>query len=90
MIRYTYAGSREMKMQIGKDRHRNRVMFIHGSIHIRKNRWKRKIGIGAGLCGYMFRYTYADCRETKMQIEKEDGHMSRVMCIHVWIHISRN
>jgi len=38
MVRYTYTGSREMKMQIGKeDRHRNRVMCIHGSIHIRRN-----------------------------------------------------
>jgi len=26
----------------------------------------------------------------KMQIEKEDGHMSRVMCIHIWMHINRH
>jgi len=38
----------------------------------------------------MFRYTYAGIREMQMQMEKEDGHMSRVMCVHVWIHIRRN
>jgi len=41
-----------------------------------QSRWKRKIDIGAGLCGYMFRYTYAGIREMKMQMEKEVGHMS--------------
>jgi len=31
MVRYTYAGIREMKMQIEKeDRHRSWVMCIHG------------------------------------------------------------
>jgi len=38
----------------------------------------------------MFTYTYAGSREMKMQIEKEDGHMSRVMCIHIWMHINRH
>ena len=32
-----------------------------------------------GKCVYMFRYTYAGIREIKMQMEKEDWHMSRVM-----------
>jgi len=36
-----------------------------------------------GKCAYMFRYTYAGIREMKMQMEKEDRHRSRVMCIHV-------
>jgi len=31
---------------------------------------------------YMVRYTYAGIREMKMQIEKEDRHRSRVMCVH--------
>ena len=43
-----------------------------------------------GECLYMFRHTYAGIREMKMQMAKEDRHMSRVMFIHVWIHISRN
>jgi len=29
-----------------------------------------------GKCAYMFRYTYAGIREMKMQMEKEDRHMS--------------
>jgi len=38
MVRYTYAGSREMKKQIGmEERHRSRVMRIHGYIQIRRN-----------------------------------------------------
>jgi len=32
-----------------------------------------------GKCVYMFRYTYAGIRIIKMQMEKEDRHMSRVM-----------
>ena len=32
-----------------------------------------------GKCVYMFRYTYAEIREMKMHLEKEDRHMSRVM-----------
>jgi len=32
-----------------------------------------------GKCVYKFRYTYAGMREMKMQLEKEDRHMSRVM-----------
>jgi len=35
-----------------------------------------------GKCVYMVRYTYAGMREMKMQIEKEDRHTSRNMCIH--------
>jgi len=30
-------------------------------------------------CVYVFRYTHAGIREIKMQMEKEDRHMSRVM-----------
>jgi len=32
-----------------------------------------------GKCVYTFRHTYAGIREIKMQMEKEDSHMSRVM-----------
>jgi len=32
-----------------------------------------------GKCVYMFRYTYAGVRLIKMQMEKEDRYMSRVM-----------
>jgi len=32
-----------------------------------------------GTCVYMFRYTYAGIREMKMQMEKEDRHIRRVM-----------
>jgi len=32
-----------------------------------------------GNCVYMFRYTYAGIREMKMQMEKEDRHISKVM-----------
>jgi len=32
-----------------------------------------------GKCVYMFRYTYAGMRDKKMQMEKEDRHMSKVM-----------
>jgi len=35
-------------------------------------------GIG-GKCIYMLTYTYGGIREIKMQMEKEDRHMSRVM-----------
>ena len=35
-----------------------------------------------GKCVYMVRYTYAGIREMKMQIEKEDRHTSRNICIH--------
>jgi len=38
-----------------------------------------KIDIWAGLCVYIFRYTYAGSREMKMQIEKEERYMNRVM-----------
>jgi len=31
-----------------------------------------------GKCVYIFRYTYAEIREMKMQMEKEDRHMSKV------------
>ena len=36
-----------------------------------------------GTCSYMFRYTYAGIREMKMQLEKEDRHMSRVKDIAI-------
>jgi len=32
-----------------------------------------------GKCAYMFRYTYAGISERKMQMERDDRHMSRVM-----------
>jgi len=32
-----------------------------------------------GKCVYIFRNTYAGIREMKMQMEREDRHMSRVM-----------
>ena len=32
-----------------------------------------------GKCVYMFRYTYAGIREMKIEMEKEDRHMSRVV-----------
>jgi len=32
-----------------------------------------------GKCVYMFKNTYAGIRKMKMQMEKEDRHMSRVM-----------
>jgi len=32
-----------------------------------------------GKCVYMFRFTYAGNREMKMQMEKEFGHMSRIV-----------
>jgi len=35
-------------------------------------------GVG-GKCVEMFNYTYAEIREMKMQMEKEDRHVSRVM-----------
>jgi hypothetical protein len=35
-------------------------------------------GIG-GKCMHMLTYTYAGMRQIKMQMEKEDRHMSRVM-----------
>jgi len=34
---------------------------------------------GAGKRAYMFRYTYAGIRERKMQMERDDSFMSRVM-----------
>ena len=51
----TYAGSREMKMQIGMEERP-----------------------GAGLFVYMVRYTYAEIRERKMQMEKEVRNRSRM------------
>jgi len=37
-------------------------------------------GYGRGAeCVYMFRYTYAEIGEMKMQMEKEDRHVSRVL-----------
>jgi len=33
-----------------------------------------------GKCVYIFRYTFAGIREMKMQMEKEDRHMSWVTC----------
>jgi len=32
-----------------------------------------------GKCEYMFKYTYAGKRGRKMQVEKEDRHISKVM-----------
>ena len=32
-----------------------------------------------GKCVYMFKYTYAGIREMKIEMEKEDRHMSRVV-----------
>jgi len=32
-----------------------------------------------GKCVYMLKYTYAGIREMKMQMEKEDRHIRRVM-----------
>jgi len=37
------------------------------------------MGIGAGVCVCMFGYTYAAIREMKIQMEREDRYMSRVM-----------
>ena len=34
------------------------------------------------LCVHMVRYTYGGIKEMRMEMEKEDRHMSRVMCIH--------
>jgi len=36
-----------------------------------------------GKCVHMVRCTYAGIREIKMQMEKEDRHMSRVMCTSI-------
>ena len=40
---------------------------------------QRNSDILARVCLYMFRYTYADIRGMKMQMEKEVRHMGRVM-----------
>jgi len=37
------------------------------------------MGIGARLCVYMFTYTYTEIREMKMQMEKANKHISRVV-----------
>jgi len=47
--------------------------YIHMNMAINVYEYGR-----GGKCVYMFRYTYAGIREMKMQMEKEDRHMSRV------------
>ena len=38
---------------------------------------------GGGKCVYMVKYTYAGIRKIRIQIKRQDRHITRVMCTHV-------
>jgi len=61
-------------IQLRRGHYRIVETYIHMNMAINMYEYGR-----GGICVYMFRYTYAGIRETKMQMEKEERHMSRVM-----------
>jgi len=54
----------------------NRIVETYIHMNMARNVYENGRG---GKCVYMFRYTCAGIRETKMQMEKEDRHRSKAM-----------